>query len=116
MDGTGQMTRIISGIGVSLAGNPDGAAGEKETVDAVIGSLELARERLEGAQPPPGYEGVYQTLLEALSSYIKASTGLLTDMQTGKADYPRFSELMLEGGKNFHAAGTEISDLNRQRN
>lgn len=111
MDGTGQMTRIISGVSISLAGNPEGATEEKETVDAVIGSLGLARERLQGAEPPPGYEGLHQTLLEALSSYMEASAALLPDGQTGKADYPRFQELMLQGGKNFHAAGAELSDL-----
>ena len=115
MDGIGQMTRIIGGISIGLAGRPEGAAEEKETVDAVIGSLELARERLQGAEPPPGYEGLHQTLLEALSFYTQASTALLPVSQTGKADYPRFQELMLQGGKNFHAAGTELSDLARPR-
>ncbi len=113
MEGTGQMTRIISGIGISLAGNLEGAAGEKETVDAVIDFLDLALERLQGAELPSGYEGLHQTLLEALSSYIKASTALLPDIQAGKADYQRFQELMRQGGMNFHAAGAELSDLAR---
>ena len=113
MNGTGQMTRIISRMSISLAGNPEATAEERETVDAVIGSLELASERLQGEKPPPGYEGLHQTLLEPLSSYMEASAAVLPDSQTGNADYTRFQELMLQGGKNFHAAGDQLSKLGR---
>ena len=111
MDGTGQIARIISGISISLAGRPEDAAEEKDAVDGAIGSLKLARERLQEAGPPRGYEGLHQTLLDALSFYIQASGALLPDSQTGEADYPRFQELMQQGGKNFHEAGAKLSDL-----
>jgi hypothetical protein len=46
---------------------------------------------------------------------MQASEALLPDSQTGKADHSCFQELMLRGGKNFHAAGAELSDLARPR-
>ena len=116
MNGTGEMTRVLSGIGIGLAGRPEGASEAKETVEAVISFLELARERLGNTEPPPGYEKLHQTLLDALSIYTQASAALLPDTQTGKADYPRFQELMPQGGKNFHAAGAEMSNLTRLKN
>ena len=54
--------------------------------------------------PPPGYEELHARLLDALRFYSDASAALLPDDKTGEADYWRFQELMLEGGKNSHAA------------
>ena len=113
INGTGQLARIISSTSISIASNPQGASKARSTVEGVIGSLELGRDRLEGAELPPGYENLHQTLLDALSFYTQASEALLPDSQTGQANYPRFQELMLQGGKNFHAAGAESSDLTR---
>ena len=111
----GELTRTIAGIGISLAGKPDRAIEARGTVEAVKGSFELARQRLNRADPPPGYEEVHQTLLDALSFYMQASAALLPDSQTGMPDYPGFQELMLLGGKNTHAAGAQFSDLTPQR-
>ena len=111
LNGAGQLARIISDISISLAGNPDDAAKTEATVEATRGGFDLARERLERADPPKGYEEFHQTLLEALGFYTQASAALLPDSQTGKADYWRFQELMLQGGKSFHAAGAEMSNL-----
>ena len=113
INGTGQLARIISSIGISLAGNPADAAEARETVAAVKGSLELASRRMQRTDPPPGYQEFHRTLLDALSFYTQASAALLPDTQTGKANYPLFQELMLQGGKNFHSAGKGLSELGK---
>ena len=113
LNSAGQLARIISDIGISLAGKPEDAAKTEVTVEATKGGFDLAQEWLERADPPKGYEEFHQMLLEALSFYTQASAALLPDSQPGKADYWRFQELMLQGGKSFHAAGAEMSKLPR---
>ena len=116
LNGAGQLARIISDISISLAGKPEDAAKAEATVQATRAGFDLARERLARADPPKGYEEFHRTLLEALGFYTHASAALLPDSQTGKADYSRFREMMLQGGKNFHAAGAEMSNLTRLKN
>ena len=114
INGIGRLTRIISGISIGLAGAPEDAPEAEGTVAAVKGSFELALEQLERTDPPPGYEGLHETLLDALSFYIGASSALLPDSVTGKADYNRFQDLMLQGGKNSHAAFATFDELRRK--
>ena len=104
INGITKLTRIISGISIGVAGSPEAAREAAETVEAVRGSFEVARIGLERAVPPPGYEELHARLLDALRFYSDASAALLPDDKTGEADYWRFQELMLEGGKNSHAA------------
>ena len=115
INGIGQLTRIISGISIGLAGTPEDAPKAEGTVAAVKGSFELARERLERADPPKGYEELHASLMDALSFYIEASAALLPDSVTGKADYKRFQELMPQGGKNSHAAFATFEELRLKR-
>ncbi len=107
----GELTRLLSGIGLQLARTPEEASQAAGTVGAVKGTFELHEERLAGTKPPPGYEEVHQRLVDALSLYAEAAEGLLPDEQTGQPDYPRFQELMLDAGRNFHAAGAALPAL-----
>ena len=105
---------LVSGISIGVASSPEAAREAAETVKAVRGSFEAARIGLERAEPPPGYEELHARLLEALSFYTDASTALLPNVETGEADYWTFQELMLEGGKNAHAAIAVSEVLRRQ--
>ncbi len=116
INGITELTRIISGISIGVAGSPEAAREAAETVEAVRGSFEVARIGLERAEPPPGYEELHARLLDALRFYTDASAALLPDSETGEADYWTFQELMLEGGKNAHAAFTVSTELRRQKN
>jgi len=116
INGITRLTRIIGGISIGVAGSPEAAREAAETVEAVKGSFEVARNGLERAEPLPGYEELHARLLDALSFYTDASTALLPDGETGEADYWTFQELMLEGGKNAHAAIAASEELRRQRN
>ena len=107
----GELTRVLSGIGLQLTSMPEEAQQAAGTVRAVKGILELDRERLASTEPPPGYGDVHQRLVVALSLYAEAAEALLPDEQTGQADTARFQEFMLEGGKNTHAAGAAFGEL-----
>ena len=111
MSSMGEMTRIISPIGIDLADAPETASLARATVLAIRGSFELAMADLQRVEPPAAYGQLHQTLLDALDFYTRASAALLPDPQTGDADYALFQELMLQGGENLHAAGTQLSDL-----
>ena len=113
VNGIGQLTRIISGLGIGLAGTPEDAPEAQSAVAAVKGSFELIRDQLQRSDPPPGYEELNATLLDALSFYIDASAALLPDSETANADYWRFQEAMQEGGKNAHAATAAFGELRR---
>ena len=107
----GELTRVLSGIGLQLTSRPEEAQQAAGTVMAVKGILELDRERLASTEPPLGYGEVHQRLVDALSLYGEAAEALLPDEQTGQADHARFQELMLEGGRNTHAAGAALGEL-----
>ena len=116
INGITKLTRIISGISIGVAGSPEAAREAAKTVEAVRGSFEVARIVLERAEPPPGYEDLHARLLDALTFYTDASTALLPDGETGEADYWTFHELMLEGGKNAHAAMAVSEEIRLQKN
>ena len=116
INGITQLTRVISSVSINVAGSPEAAREAAETVEAVRGSFEVARIGLERAEPPPGYEELHARLLDALRFYTDASAALLPDGETGEADYWTFQELMLEGGKNAHAAFAESEELRRLKN
>ncbi len=116
INGITELTRIISGTSIGVVGSPKAVREAAETIEAVKGSFEVARIALERAEPPPGYEELHARLLDALSFYTEASAALLPDSETGEADYWTFQELMLEGGKNAHAAFAVSADIRRQKN
>ena len=113
IDGFGQLTRIMTNVRIGLASSPEDTTEAEETVGAIIGSFDLAREQLEASDPPAGYQEVHRELLDALGFYTKASAALLPDGETGEPDFDLFQEMMLQGGKNTHAAGEGLSELGR---
>ena len=113
IDGFGQLTRIMTNVRIGLASSPEDTTEAEETVGAIIGSFDLAREQMEASNPPAGYEEVHRELLDALDFYTTASAALLPDGETGKPDFDLFQEMMLQGGKNTHAAGERLSELAR---
>lgn len=110
IDGIGQVTRVLSDVGIYLSGSPEEASQTEEIVDAAKGTFETFRDQLAAETPPPKYEGLHRDLLNALSLYAQAATSLLPDDQTQQADPLRFQELMLQGGNNTHAVITAFQE------
>jgi len=113
LDSIGRGTRLLSSVGVQLSGNPEQATEAESIVRPVKGSFELAREQLEEAAPPPGYEGPHRQILDALSLYTLAAEALLPGPEAQAADYWRFQELMQQAGKNFHEGSASLDEVRR---
>jgi len=113
LDSIGQGTRLLSSVGVQLSGSPEQATEAEGIVRPVKGSFELAREQLEKAAPPPGYERPHRQILDALSLYTLAAEALLPGPEAQEADYWRFQELMQQAGKNFHEGSASLDDVRR---
>ncbi len=115
INGIVQLTRVISSISIGVTRSTTAVREAAETVEAVKGSFEITSLGLEKAEPPPGYEELHARLLDALRFYTDASAALLPDGETGEANYSKFQEFMLEGGKNSHAAIALFQELRPQK-
>ena len=113
MNDIGLLAPLLSRVGIQLSGNPEAAPQAAEVVETARDALDLTRAQLAGATPPAGYGGLHRELLDALGFYSQAAVALLPDPETQAADYWRFQELMMQGGKNTHAAGATLTELGR---
>ncbi len=114
INGFGELTRIISNVGIALAGRPQDAPLAQDTVELVKDSFDLQQQKLTKVEPPPGYEELHTAMLNALSFYTQASAALLPNEES-KANFDRFQELMQQGGKNAHSASALIDEIRRNK-
>ena len=100
----GELTTLLSDVGIQLSIKPMDATLAARLVGQTKDAFELDRVLLVEAGPLPDNEQLHLYLLDALGLYADAAGALLPDPETQEADYWGFQELMLQAGKNSHAA------------
>ncbi|MBI4305393.1 MAG: hypothetical protein HY678_03645 [Chloroflexi bacterium] len=106
-----QLTRLLGALSLDVGRSPDAAVQERQLLQGTTDTFRLVQARLDAATPPTRYEKLHMHLKEAVTAYIQAAETLEVEPATEKFDHRRFQELMLQGGKNVHAAAGELSGL-----
>ncbi len=102
-------TRLLNQLAVFVAGNDSARSDLQGDVRLLIDSFGLQLEQLEIAEPVPArMEEAHTSMKTAIRRYREAAELLLPPGTGGPAvfDFFQFQEVMLDGGKNFHGAGS----------